>query len=247
MPPKKRKIDKAKKGKKRPAKHIEPSLLLSRARGEVANDLRPSNGAVESSNVEQNIREIRAIITTNAEILDRCIGSRKGNSYSTFLRYSFDVVEIRTIGSTTRFVAYPERSEKSFDMTPLTELPACIANIFVPPKKFFDNFIDYEAFFEKSLILHDEVLGAFLLQLKDHLLSSVQVCLGKIETWLMESESNINYLESKFGVKMEFPERCIILKEWTTTLPGTINLQFNISEENDRKKLEKVLELMELE
>ena len=289
-------------GGDRPAKHLEPSRLLSRVRGEVANDLRPSSGAVICNDVEQNIREIRAIIITNAEIFDRCMGSRKQDSYTTFVRSSFDLVEARTIDSTIRFVAYPERSEKSFDMTLLEELPPGIADIFMLQKKSFANFIDYEKLFEKSLILHDEVLGAYLGQLKDHLVSSVQVCLGRIETWLMESESNINYLESKFDAKMEFPAeneslvsecscpegthpgslRCLycgrkkcdhfghsktlcveskkiatkrrfkcksfnLLKTWATTLPGTIDLKFDISEQNDRRRLEKILELMEID
>jgi len=308
MPPQKRKIDDAEVGMggDRPAKHLEPSQLLSRVRGEVANDLRPSIGAVVSNDVEQNIREIRAIIITNDEIFDRCMGSRKQDSHTTFERFSFDLVEARTMiptifNSTIQFVTYPKRLEKSFDMTPLAELPASIANIFVLQKKSFADFIDYEALFEKSLILHGEVLGAFLEQLKDHLVSSVQVCLGRIETWLMEKESNISYLESKFDVNIEFPEeddplkgrvcscptgthpdslgclwcgkqkcdhfgpsetwcykdgkrnrrfRCKkfnLLNNWTTALPGTIDLKFDVSKENDRRRLEKVLELMKID
>jgi hypothetical protein len=38
-----------------------------------------------------------------------------------------------------------------------------------------------------------------------------------------------------------------LLKNWTTTLPGTIDLQFDISKENDRRRLEKVIELMEID
>jgi hypothetical protein len=77
-------------------------------------------------------------------------------------------------------------------MTPLSKLPAGIDDIFVPNRKPIGKFIDFEALFEKSLILHDDVLGPFLEILKEHLLSSVQVCLGEIETWLMESGSHIN-------------------------------------------------------
>jgi hypothetical protein len=198
---------------------------------------------------------------------------------------------------TTRFYTYPERSEKSFDMTPLTELPDGIANIFVPQKKSGNDFIDYEEFFEKSLILTDEVLGTFREQLKNHLLSSVQVCLGEIETWLMEPASNMNYLESKFDIKIDLPEndvpgiwvcecprgthdeyfhclrcntRCSnhygadhkchpnydlhfscdrrshLLREVTTNdCSGMIDLKYDISLAGDRKRLEKVLELID--
>ena len=34
---------------------------------------------------------------------------------------------------------------------------------------------------------------------------SVQVCLGEIETWIMEPKENINYLEATFDVKIEMP------------------------------------------
>jgi len=74
---------------------------------------------------------------------------------------------------------------------------------------------------KKSLILHDNVLGPFLEILKEHLLSSVQVCLGEIETWLMESGSHINYLESTFGVKLEFPGENEILMKSCSCPEGT--------------------------
>jgi hypothetical protein len=66
MPPKKRKSVKAKRGVDRPADPIE---LLARVRGEVANDIRPrkKGAAVSNDDVEQNIREIRAILITNVK------------------------------------------------------------------------------------------------------------------------------------------------------------------------------------
>jgi hypothetical protein len=119
----------------------------------------------------------------------------------------------------------------------------------------------------------------------------------------MEPGSNIQYIESKFGVKLELPEEneiltkscscpagthsgslvCVqckkelrnhidsssttlkkkcyscpylhdvfqcskfnLLKEWNSTLPGSLELKFNIAKLHDRKKLDKVLELMEM-
>jgi hypothetical protein len=299
MPPQKRKSDEVEGGNDRSKENTE---LLSRVRGEVANNLSPRDGTVVSNDVDQNISEIRAILTTNAEIFDRCMGSRKKDSYSEFVRYSFEVVTIKvslnTIDSKTRCIAYSEPSEKSFDMTPLASLPDGVADIFTLPKKSFGDFIDYEAFFEKSLILHEDVLGTFLEQLKIQLIC-VQVRLGEIETWLMETASNMNYLESKFGMQIVMPENDVamecqcpygthpdlqacrrcgkyffkhygmgchptettflrgrkftcnrkphLLKELTTTLPGKFDLKLNISKENDRKRLEKVLELIEID
>ena len=37
-----------------------------------------------------------------------------------------------------------------------------------------------------------------------------------------------------------------LLKEWNSTLPGSLELKFNIAKLHDRMKLDKVLELMEM-
>ena len=304
----KRKLNEADEESKRPTTPARDSDLVSRVRGQVAKSLSPKycqgvGTPVKPFHVKQNIKEIRAILAMNAEILNQCMKLRKQNSFSTFVRYSFAVVESFTIVSKTQFVTYPEKLEKEFDMAVLSNLPAGIDSIFLPPKEAYTNFINYEALFEKSLILHDDVLGPFLEQFKVHLVSSVQVCLREIETWLMEPGSNIQYIESKFGVKLELPEEneiltksctcpagthsgslvCVqckkelrnhidsssttlkkkcyscpylhdvfqcskfnLLKEWNSTLPGSLELKFNIAKLHDRKKLDKVLELMEM-
>jgi len=109
----------------------------------------------------------------------------------------------------------------------------------------------------------------------------------------MESGSHINYLESTFGVKLEFPRENEILTNYCScpegthpdsllccgcgksfnthgsdhrcitgyghcfkckkfnllkscSLPGTLEMKFDISKLHERKRLEKVLELMEI-
>ena len=49
-----------------------------------------------------------------------------------------------------------------------------------------------------AVVLHDDVLEQFLVKLKQHL-ESIQVCLGKIESWLLEPKSNIKFLGETFG------------------------------------------------
>ena len=48
------------------------------------------------------------------------------------------------------------------------------------------------------------LLSPFLVKLKDHL-ESVQVCLGEVDSWLMDVKSNTEFLESTFGVSLETP------------------------------------------
>jgi hypothetical protein len=52
------------------------------------------------------------------------------------------------------------------------------------------------------MVLHDNVLEPFLVKLKQHL-ELIQVCLGEIESWLLEPKSNIQFLEETFGKKLK--------------------------------------------
>lgn len=190
-----------------PAKPMEPAEQRSRVRGAVADGLRPSDGEAKNYDVEQNMREIRAILAMNAEILERCESHRKQADSWKFNRCSFDLVEAYTINTETHFVTYPERTEKSFDMTPLYVLPDDLKKIFFFQFHADDDhgMIHFNSFFERSLILHDDVLGPFLAVLKDHLMS-VQVCLGEIEAWIMEPQRNVKYIEHTFGAQLVIPE-----------------------------------------
>lgn len=159
--------------------------------------------------IEQNFREIQALLTVNAEIFDRCMGSASkyndGKS-ALFMRFGFDVVKVRhnKDAKQTQFITETERTEKTFDMKPLSQLPAGLGGIFIvryQPAP-FNKFIDYRAFFQSVLVLQDEVLEPFLAKLKGHI-ESIQVTLGEIETWLMANESHREFLEATFDVKLE--------------------------------------------
>ena len=179
-----------------------PSEEISQSRDLVAKSLQND---IEQTNydIEQNVREIRAILTTNAEIFDRIMAHRTEDVH-VFYRYAYEVVETHTISkdnkNTTQFVTYPERTVKKFDMKPLRKIPAGLDDIFFFKMRSqpFSVFVDYESFFNRSLILHEDVLGPFLAKLKDHLMS-IQVYLGSIEVWIMVPKDNISYLESTFG------------------------------------------------
>ena len=211
------------------------------------------------------------------------------------------MVDSYSVSGSTHFVTYPERSEKSFDMDPLINMPDDINGIICYTYRDdpYDDFIDYGAYYEKSFILHEDVLGPFLVNLKVHLIS-FQVCLGEIESWIREAHQNIDYLEATFNMKVEMPgesealikecycpkgthpswlicEKCKLytfkhhsdskdnkcpgsaggygdtfhckksqqLKSYKL-VDGKIEMTFRIADENGRKKLEKVLELMSI-
>ena len=218
-------------GKEEEEDATEPLEYLSRIRDHVGKILRPTSkeGRAVNYDIEQNIREIRAILATNAEIFDRCVGSMEENShnngYTTFMRYGFEVVKTRQIEKTTQnfgidesgtlsydvttqttqLITHPNCKKASFSTVSLSKLPSRL-KIFTP--KFMIDcgsvFIDYNALFKQSLLLHEDVLEPFLAELKDHLMS-VQVCLGQVDKWLMDPHSIIVFLNSTFESELQIP------------------------------------------
>jgi len=161
--------------------------------------------------IEQNVREIRALLKINAEIFDRCIisaANEHDGKMVSFTRYSFDVVRVRPYHGTTQthFVAEYDRSSKNFDMKPLSELPAYLNGVFVVNYQNapYTMFIDYDALLQSAIMLHDDVLGPFLAQLKRQI-ESIHVSLGRIESWLLEPSRNIGFLEATFKTKLKTP------------------------------------------
>jgi hypothetical protein len=162
--------------------------------------------------IPQNVREIRAILKTNAEIFSRCMplaiehqcDENNSTSSATFIRFAVTEVNTRHEKSDgnekTIVYVHPTRCDKSFDTTTLSSIPNNIKGIFeilykVEPQ----HYVDFEAFFEKGVsLLHGDILTPFLVHLKGHLMS-VQVCLGHIEGWLLEHNDTHSFLESAFG------------------------------------------------
>lgn len=134
------------------------------------------------------------------------------------IRYGYDVVKSRQIEySKMRFITHPNWEVLSVDTTHLSLLPESLNlnSIFQFKPQFrtnaYSSFVDYKSFFENSLIFHDDVLGPFLAKLKDHIMS-VQVCLGKIDEWLMVPNNTIQFLQSTFDAKLEFPRENEVLE-----------------------------------
>jgi hypothetical protein len=146
-----------------------------------------------------------------------------------------------------RFTTTARHSQRRFCVEPLYSLPAELNpnDMFQPPYSKDTKFIDYDLFFENSLSLHDTILKPFLATLKDHL-EEVQVCLGKIDEWLMVSYSNIDFLEKTFGKKLVIPNIVSgagkYAKLKTSRISGTHSTTFKISEITQQNQLKKFLD-----
>ena len=175
-------------------------------------------GGHVNSDIEQNFREVRVLLNINAEIFTRCMDSvEKGftGTNAVFARSGYDVVKVRqcpTNAALTELITGQIRTQKSFSMNTLSEVPAGLIDLFVVKYQAapYQAFVDYDALFKTAIVLHDDVLEPFLVKLKQHL-ESIQVCLGEIESWLLEPKSNIQFLEKTFGAKLKnLPETPLI-------------------------------------
>lgn len=245
----------------------DPVEYASHFRGQAVSRIA---GAIDVKNasydIEQNIREIRALQKINDEIFDRCTKnsavSTNESKLARFYRNGFSTVTVCEghEEGTVHFVTERERSEQTFDISALTTIPDEL-NLFrgVTYHDFSTNsgIIDCNALLQSAMILNDEVLGPFLAALKEHT-QKVQVCLGGIESWLMEPKSNIQFIKETFGVDLGETKSCageraetgvnssddeVVLKVFPDS--GTFDRTFEIGKENDQRKLRKFLEFLE--
>ncbi len=160
--------------------------------------------------IEQNVREIRALLNINSEIFGRVMGAASnyssGSKTATLTRYGFDVVKVRQSGGKAEFITEAAVSTKAFSIDALLNLPADLTGVLVVQYQAapFGNFVDYDAFFRSALMLHDDILEPFLVKLKDHV-ESIHVLLGEMESWLLEAQRKIEFIESTFDKKLEAP------------------------------------------
>jgi hypothetical protein len=239
------------------------------------------NKGEHNSDIEQNVREVRALLKINAEIFGRCMVSRvlvdddedctddesctssddsddscfqsraryaKELGLLTFKRSDFAEVTVRqcpTNAAVTELITVQERDQEAFSMKPLLELPAGLNDLFVVKYQAapYHDFIDYDDFFKTAIMLHDDVLEPFLVKLKQHL-ESIQVCLGEIESWLLEPKSNIQFLEETFGKKLERVQlgRDQVLTTYRDS--GRFERTFTLAKASDQQKLKNFLVFM---
>ena len=130
-----------------------------------------------------------------------------------FNRIAYEVVTARAWYDGTKVITHPIRTTRGFNTTPLSKLPEAIDDIIVSRNMTgkLHQFIDFEAFFKRALLLHETVLEQFLPKLKEHLMT-IQVCLGEIDSWVIqEPQKNFSFLEETFETKMAIPDDDVTL------------------------------------
>jgi len=194
--------------------------------------------------IEENMRGVRELLKANKATWKRCQESLiegKNGSTRSFMRIGFVTVHTATENSKVGFTSKAEQAEKSYDMYQLEVLPGKLGGIFEVHHDEF-GFVDYEAFLEKSLLLHERVLGPFLHQLKGHL-EGVNGLLTEMDAWLTVPKTDLTFLRYTFGLDdtLEIAQETATLKEYELQDDFQVTGSFNIQNGRDKKMLEKLL------
>lgn len=184
--------------KKKGTSTADDNDRVSQARYKVATDLRPKGRLPYLDNV---VGAIEKLLRVNNELLKRCkhsidIDGPKLVPLTVLSKRMLNVVKRRNVQGHIQFVTYPVCAEMIFNIKPLMTLPAELGRI--PHETHMSGLINYDSFFEASLLLDDTVLVPFLSNLKGHLVS-VQSCLTEIDNWLAIPTTNVPFLDYTFG------------------------------------------------
>lgn len=226
---------------------------VSNARNKMAKRLKESWSPTDRTNpdIERNLQVIRAILALNCEIWERCKLHMEpftiSEDWATFQRQQFKIIRAGShFAGELSFSALYETEKKTFNIAPLCICPTIIAIFQFEYLPYPNNprFIDFEAFLERALLLHDDVLEPFLVELKAHI-ESIQIVLGTIEEWLNERLVVSDFIESSFGVDLTHTfggsgER----KLRTCRVSGSHVAEFHVVKESERMRLTKFLDFI---
>jgi hypothetical protein len=195
--------------------------------GEVRNKLMGSfsrsakTEKVEQVGIEHSISVIRAILAVNSTIFSRCMkhAEVKGltRKKTQLTRFGFETIKTRQEGSKLELVTQAGRFVQTFDTHHLSTPPSGFDEILVVNYKPFTVFVDFEDLFCKTLLLNDDALEFLLPKLKEHL-ESVQVCLGELDEWALQTVNNVSFIKSVFEKECTMPMEIVnnppFLKCW---------------------------------
>jgi hypothetical protein len=244
----------------------DPQELIAHSREAAIKQLKSKH---EFQDLDIAIKTVRALVVTNEEIWSRC-RDKYSVGGNVFIMKRVKQVDVWSHDDMTTVSAIVETVSEDFDTEPLRVLPESL-RLFEPKKDDAKGVTDFKAFFSTCLITHEDVLLPLLSKLKEHL-EKVQVCLGRIDEWVMQSTKNIEFLNTTFNVNMgEVLEgraynRCLCdyycVSPYSSCPPcngkilydiadysmtGTVVKSFELSTEKDRAQLKKLVDFLSTE
>mmetsp|Transcript_13754 Transcript_13754/g.33160 ORF Transcript_13754/g.33160 Transcript_13754/m.33160 type:complete len:308 (-) Transcript_13754:220-1143(-) len=150
---------------------------------------------------------VRALIDTNSEIWERCLPYMKEgpNGMLRFYRLGYPTIKAGKYRSSKNMELSTQLKAEGKDFAAFPCFPRILSNI-VPFEKQTDrSLLNYDDCLIKISCLVKSVAYHSFSIFKDHL-EDIQVSLGKIETWITESEDAANFINNKLGMNLVIPE-----------------------------------------
>ena len=201
--------------------------------------------AADETDLEYLMKTVQALISTNTDIWGRC-----NHHEALDTEWNVRLLCCETAKLQADCGSYSNRSHITVTSTPTMstfnighppELPVSLTDIFAV--KSSGNFYEYDEYLKKSLILSDDVLPGFLKTLQTHL-EDVQVFLGRIESWILEGTSNLEYLNTLFETDIdignEIEQQHIFFSKFKS-YSDEGNFEFNLRIDEGRQRLEAIV------
>jgi len=204
---------------------------------------------------EYLLKTTQALVTSNNEIWNRCKANLKNHQTEQFNQLSekpklifqhvgFTVVKaLSRMDGNGRSLAPLEFQYQCIEQTKAFSVPCFPLPLrtVVIPSLDKDGMLNYVEYLKRSFILDKSIMHPFLSIFMDHL-EQFQVFLGNVESWLKENTQNVTFIEAIFNVNLASSKQVgtnYILKreQYPSNDKSQYNLLFDVSNDNDRKKL----------
>jgi len=176
------------------------------------NAMKAEADSLDDEDLDRLTDTTRALIVTNKEIWERCKpgASVNENWQADFRRLGYFSVHATTPfgNGTVVFRTTFEAQDETFPELPvfpsvlLEIMPGLLPEI---PESEDELLPNYEEYLSRAMYLQDDILKPFLTIMKEHL-KSVQVFLGEIESWLLEANCAVSFINHQFGMKLSLPD-----------------------------------------
>ena len=196
--------------------------------------------AADETDLEYLMKTVQALISTNTDIWGRCNHHEALDTEWNVRLLCCETATLQADCSSYSNISHIEVTStptmSTFNIGHPPELPISLTDIFAV--KSSGNFYDCDEYLKKSLILSDDVLPGFLKTLQTHL-EDVQVFLGRIESWILEGTSNLEYLNTLFETDIgnEIEQQHIFFSKFKS-YSDEGNFEFNLRTDEGRQRLE---------
>lgn len=173
------------------------SFLESR-RKKIKSSLTSDDNNKNIEDLDYMLKSVRAIINIINETWERCKEYRTAPLF-TFQIATYEKVKVVKSFTNLSFTTRQVLKSKNFGFPPVVPEDLKKLVFYNEPDEENDIFPDYNEYLDRSAILCKEMLLPFLTGFQEHL-KETHVYVGKIETWLMQPEENIKFLNQLFGL-----------------------------------------------